>query len=219
MVIPNNAQQIAACIRPVTAAKVIAVDSAKQHELIHDLKAETRGFGPAHPVHDPRMRYVRSELTDALCGAAPHEERAEKPGRLWRVDRIKSLVGVDDTPEHVVDADIALHGLNHCNETVPRPNIVAVQEREIPPARKLDAVIYRGSNTESRLRGHQRRRSMFASSVGGIIRRSIVDDDRLKIGEPLRRDAVQSLVEKRLAVPNANDHRHEGLLGHLGSLQ
>jgi hypothetical protein len=102
--------------------------------------------------------------------------------------------------------------LNHYNETVPRPHIIAVQESQIPPARKLDAMIYCGSNTERRLRDNERRTSMLAGSVGGPIRRPIVDDDRLEIGELLRCDAVQSLVEKRLAVANANDHRHEGLL-------
>ena len=68
MVVPNDVQQIAARIRSVTAAKVVAVDPAKQNEPIYDLEAETQRFGPAHPVDNPCMRHVGSEFADPVDG-------------------------------------------------------------------------------------------------------------------------------------------------------
>ncbi len=169
MVVPNDLQQIAARVRPVTAAKVVAVDPAKQNEPIYDLEAETQRFGPAHPVNNPGMRYVGSERADPVDGGALDEERAEKPGGLRSVDRVERLIGVDDAPEHVVSAAIAFNGLNHCFETVPRPNIVAVQECKIPAARKPDTVIYRRPNAKRWLGDNKGRESMPAGSTGGII--------------------------------------------------
>jgi hypothetical protein len=160
MVVPNDAQQIAARVRPVTAAKVIAVDPAKQNEPIYDLEAETQSFGPAHPINNPCMRHVGSERADPVNGGALDEERTEKPGGLRSVDRIEPLIGVDDAPEHIVSAAIALNGLNHCLETVPRPNIV--QECKIPAARKPDTVIYRSANAKRRLGDDEGRESMPA---------------------------------------------------------
>jgi hypothetical protein len=74
VVVPNDAQQIAARIRLVAAAKVVAVDSAKQNEPIYDLEAQTQHFGPAHPVDNPCMRHVGSELADPVNGGALDEE-------------------------------------------------------------------------------------------------------------------------------------------------
>ena len=58
------------------------MDSAKQNELIQDLEAQTQRLGPAHPVHNPGMRHVASERTNAVNRGALDEEPTEKPGRL-----------------------------------------------------------------------------------------------------------------------------------------
>jgi hypothetical protein len=91
------------------------------------------------------------------------------PGGLRSVDRLERLIGVNDTPEHVVSAAIAFRGLNHCLETLPRPNIVAVQECKVPAARKPDTVIYRSTNAKRWLRDDEGREGMPAGSTGGII--------------------------------------------------
>ena len=189
MVVPNDAQQIAACRRPVTT-EVGAMDSATQYKLIQHYEAETQCHGSADPVDDPCMRDVRSELTDPLGRRTLDEERAEKPSGLWSVGRIKLLVGIDHATEHVVDVDMALSGLHHRGQTVLRPNVVAVQECKVPSAGELDTVVYRSPNTESWLRNDKWREGVLASAVGGIIGRPIVDDNRLEIGELLCRDAV-----------------------------